>query len=256
MENYTREQLRERWEKAKENMSDPETVASMALHVLPGIWEVKIFPRWLFGRFLDRKIFEPHVLTFPSAYRVRDNAIMSRNVLYDPDSDHTQEWGWYRWRYYFDTEELCYLLELDYNVDPEGIKPLPLVKGILDLALVETPTSIIGKFKWRSPLLQRIPLIRRIPFIKAHRFLFYFEMKKIEEAGKITSQNKTGYARHGGRNEWDRSKDVITFPKGTESWGKVMFTAIFDPRKEGKCILVIDDGDGETFTGEDDTCFQ
>ena len=83
MENYTRKQLEHRWVKAKENMSDPETVASMALHIVPGIWEVRIFPVWLFRNFLDRKIME-----------APDSAIMSRNMTYDPDSDDTQEWGW------------------------------------------------------------------------------------------------------------------------------------------------------------------
>lgn len=253
MADYTRKQLRERWEKAKENMSDPDTVASMALHIVPGMWEVRLFPRWLFRNFLDRKIIEPHVSTFPSAYKVPDSAIMSRNMTYDPDSGDTQEWGWFSWRYYLDTKELCYVLELNYNVHPEGKKTLPLVKGILDIALVENQTSIIGKFKWRSPLLQKIPLIRRIGFIKAHRLLFYFEMKKIEDAGQITCQNKTGYARQGGRNEWDHSKDVIRFPKGSKSWiEEYQFRSFYPYSQYGKCIARFHTTDGETFTGEDD----
>lgn len=252
MADYTRKQLKERWEKAKENMSDPGTLAAMALHVVPGIWEVRLYPRWLFRNFLNRKIIVAHVLTFPSAYGVPDSAMMSRNMTYDPDSGDTQEWGWFNWRYYVDTKELCYVLELNYNVPQKGKKALPLVKGILDLALVENQTSIIGKFKWRSPLLQKIPLIRRIPFVKAHRLLFYFEMEKIEDAGEITCQNKTGYARQGGRNEWDHSKDVIEFPKGSEPWGKVLFVLIGDPTGEGKCIARFHTTDGETFTGEDD----
>ena len=48
----------------------------------------------------------------------------------------------------------------------------------------------------------------------------------------------------------------ITFPKGSKSWGNVKFAVIADPRIEGKCIAIFDTEDGETFTGEDDICFQ
>lgn len=240
MANYTRNQLKERWEGAKcVNLHESYKAFPIESEYIPGLWEVMIFPRWIFSRFLDRKIFEP-----------LDSGIMSRNVAYDPDSDHTQEWGWYRWRYYFDDKEGCYVLELDYDVEVEGKKALPLVKGILDIALLESSTSIIGKFKWRSPLLQKIPLIRRIGFIKAHRLLFYFEMTKIEELEMIEST--TGYPAR----IMKEDENVIKFPKASESWGKVKLYAIFDPTKEGKCIAWLDTGEDETFSGEDDTCFQ
>jgi hypothetical protein len=208
-------------------------------------------------------------------------------MTYDPDSGDTKEWGWFHWRYYFDPDLLCYVLELDYNVDPEGKKALPLVKGILDLALVENQTSIIGKFNWRSPLLQKIPLIRRIGFVKAHRFLFYFEMKKIEgsEAALwLLSQRRAekqmatdiGDPRIEGKRIVEpetvedaakmsgypariieEDENMIKFPKGSDSWGKVKVIAIFDPREEGKGIAWFDTGDDETFTAEDDdTCSQ
>lgn len=250
METYTREQLRERWEKAKDNQASfgRNFSAAMLMQIIPGLWEVTIFPRWFFKGFNDRKIIEPP-----------HSAIMSRNVLYDPDSpdsEDTQEWGWFHWRYYFDTEEDCYLLKLDYNVEPGDTKPLPLVRGILDVCLLESPSSIIGKFKWRSPFLQKIPLIRRIPFIKPHRFLFYFEMKKIEEDGEITSLNKTAYSLYGNSVDLDH---VITYPKGSKAWEKQMYTRIADPRIQGRCIfagVLVDTGDGETFTCEYDISFR
>ena len=173
MSAYTRKQLKERWEKTKAANRDPDShidgIYWTAIHTIreeyiPGVWEVRIFPRWIFKNFLDRKIIESP-----------DSAIMSRNVSYDADSEETQEWGWYRWMYIVDEKEDCHILELDYNIDVIDKKALPLVRGILDICLLENANSIIGKFKWRIRWLQRIPLLRRIPPI----FLFYFEMKKI-----------------------------------------------------------------------------
>lgn len=249
MKNYKRKQLKARWEEAKARNNDPDgsidgmywsLITTITEDFIPGIWEVTIFPRWLFKDFLDRKIMES-----------ADSAVMSRNMSYDPDSGDSQYWGWYRWRYYYDAREGCYLIELDYNVDTGNPKALPLVKGILDLALLESKDSIIGKFKWRSRLLQRVPILRRIPPI----FLFYFEMKKIDEDEESTLfayGRETKYSRDPrGLNKWDLRKEVIKFPKASDSWGKVRFAVIGDPRGEGKCIAWFEIGDDETFTGED-----
>ena len=220
MADYTRKQLKERWEKAKTNLDDFGALSAVMLrdHIIPGLWEVRLFPRWLFKYFLDRKIIEP-----PGC------AIMSRNVSYDPDSEDTQEWGWYKWRYYFDREEDCYVLELNYNVKTGDTKPLPLVRGILDVCLLESKDSMIGKFKWRIRWLQRVPLLRRIPPI----FLFYFEMKKIGEPKLYISLSAAVQS--------DPSIEDIKFPKGSDSWGKVKFGVLFDPKHRRSMWLSLDD---------------
>lgn len=207
MENYTRKQLKGRWERAKKTIQswDADFANMTADEVIPGVWEVRIFPRWIFKKFLDRKIFE-HL----------DSPEISRNVSYDTDSDDSQEWGWYRWRLYFDTKEDCYILELDYDVKMEDKKALPLVRGILDIALVESADSMIGKFKWRIRWLQRIAFLRRIPPI----FLFFFEMRKIR---KLTlserlkkTESSTGYP---ARNLSIKDEEkAIKWPNGCDPW--------------------------------------